>query len=236
MDLAEDLLAEHDDLEGRIERLRDPEAELSGRVRVSFVEAGGDFAVQSEEAVLPDEATHAISQSDLPMALTRGEGRQVVHRWLAEARVGRDRMRFALPPSKLGLGAGDLVAVDGASYRIDRVELGAGQLIEAQRIEAGVYDPATMPEDMAEAQAFAAPVPVLPLFLDLPLITGDEAPHAPHLAVTAANWPGTVAVYGADLGGRVHAGADHRRPRHGWPDSERIALRPRRSLGLRCGS
>ena len=200
VDLVEDQMAEHEDLEGRIERLRDPEAELSGRVRVSFVEAGGDFAVQSEEAVLPDEATHAISHSDLPMALTRGEGRQVVHRWLAEARVGRDRMRFALPPSKLGLGAGDIVAVDGASYRIDRVDLGAGQLIEAQRIEAGVYDPATMPEDMAETQAFAAPLPVLPLFLDLPLITGDEVEHAPHLAVTAASWPGTVAVYGADLG------------------------------------
>jgi hypothetical protein len=200
VDLAEDQMAEHEDLEGRIERLRDPEAELSGRVRISFVEAGGDFAVQSEEAVLPDEATHAISQSDLPMAMTRGEGRQVVHRWLAETRVGRDRMRFALPPSKLGLGAGDAVAIDGATYRIDRVEQGAGQLVEAQRIEAGVYDPTTMPEDAAEAQAFAAPAQVLPLFLDLPLITGDEVVHAPHLAVTAGNWPGTVALYGADLG------------------------------------
>ena len=42
---------------------------------------------------------------------------------------------------------------------------------------------------------FAAPVPVTPVFLDLPLMTGTEDPQAPHLAVTATPWPGTVAVY-----------------------------------------
>ena len=27
---------------------------------------------------------------------------------------------------------------------------------------------------------------------------GDEVPHAPHLALTAAAWPGSVAVYGSE--------------------------------------
>jgi len=31
--------------------------------------------------------------------------------------------------------------------------------------------------------------------MDLPLMRGDEVPHAPHLAVTAQPWPGTVALY-----------------------------------------
>jgi hypothetical protein len=39
------------------------------------------------------------------------------------------------------------------------------------------------------------PVPVFPLFLDLPLMTGEEVPHAPHIAITSEPWPGSVAVY-----------------------------------------
>jgi len=38
---------------------------------------------------------------------------------------------------------------------------------------------------------------VLATFMDLPLLTGDELAYAPHLAVTADPWPGSVAVYRA---------------------------------------
>jgi hypothetical protein len=31
--------------------------------------------------------------------------------------------------------------------------------------------------------------------MDLPLITGDELPHAPYVAATAEPWPGPVALY-----------------------------------------
>jgi hypothetical protein len=48
---------------------------------------------------------------------------------------------------------------------------------------------------VATVHSFVAPLPVYPVFLDLPLITGDEAAHAPHVAVTAEPWPGSVAVY-----------------------------------------
>jgi hypothetical protein len=42
-----------------------------------------------------------------------------------------------------------------------------------------------------------APVPVSPVFLDLPLLSGSEVEHAPHVAVTATPWPGSVAIYSA---------------------------------------
>lgn len=158
--------------------------------------------------MLPDEATHAVSQNELPMTLTRAEGRQVVQRWLAEARISRDAARFALPPSRaLDLCAGDVVSLPGqdgegaALYRVDRVELAEAQIYEAVRIEPVVYQPLITPEDLPRVEGFSAPVPVLPLFLDLPLMAGDEVPHAPHLCATASAWPGSVAVYGADLEG-----------------------------------
>jgi hypothetical protein len=95
------------------------------------------------------------------------------------------------------LGAGDVVRLDGTLYRIDRVEQTAHQQIEAARIEPEVYRPSEMPEDLPALAGFAAPVPVDPLFLDLPLIRGDEDPAAPHLAIAADPWPGRVAIYDA---------------------------------------
>ncbi|MCF6234363.1 MAG: glycoside hydrolase/phage tail family protein [Rhodobacteraceae bacterium] len=202
--LDRELFAESDEITGLIDQTRDAEAEMTGRVRVRFIQAGGDHDVVAEEAVLPDRATHAVASSDLTMAMTRGEGRQVAERWLTEARVSRDTVRFALPPSKMALGAGDVVRfpADGGEgdvrYRIDRVEQSGLQLIEAVRIEPEVYTPSEIAEDAPGLSAFVPPVPVLPLFLDLPLITGDEVEHAPHLAVTASPWPGTVALYASN--------------------------------------
>ena len=196
--LDRDWLARSDDLDGVVEQERDPELEMSGRVRLQFVQADGDYEVLAEEAVLPDSATNSVSSSELPLALTRGEGRQTVERWLSEARSARDKLRFALPPSAYSIGAGDVVRLSGASdvrYRIDRVEQGSHQIVEAVRIEPNVYVPAEVTEDAVAAKPVVAPVPVTPLFLDLPLISGDELPHAPHLAVTSATWPGSVAVY-----------------------------------------
>jgi len=193
--------AETGEIDGLIDQVREAEAEMTGRVRLRFIQAGADHEVVAEEAVLPDEATHAVAASDLPMAMTRSEGRQVAERWLTEARVSRETARFALPASKMALGAGDVVQLPGdggegdALYRIDRVEQSGVQLVEAVRIEPEVYTPSELPEDVPGLRAFVPPVPVLPLFLDLPLMSGDEVPHAPHLAVTAQPWPGSVALY-----------------------------------------
>ncbi|NIZ13735.1 glycoside hydrolase/phage tail family protein [Phaeobacter sp. HF9A] len=196
-----------DEMDGELEQSRVPEAELTGRVRLRFIEWGGSHDTVAEEAVLPDEATHSVSQNELPMALTRAEGQQVVQRWLAEARISRDSARVALPPSRaLQIGAGDVVelpdqAGEGAAlYRVDGVEQGEAQILEAVRIEPVVYEPLRAEEVLPQSAAFAAPTPVLPLFLDLPLMRGEEVPHAPHVCASARQWPGAVALYGADLG------------------------------------
>ncbi len=202
--IAREHFAESDEIGGLVEQIRDAEAEMTGRVRVRFMQAGADYGVIAEEAVLPDQATHAVAASDLAMAMTRAEGRQVAERWLTEARVSRESVRFALPPSAMALGAGDVVrfpadAGEGdVRYRIDRVEQSQLQLIEAVRIEPEVYTPSQIPDDLPGQKAFVPPVPVLPLFMDLPLIDGDEVEHAPHLAVTASPWPGTVALYASN--------------------------------------
>ncbi|MGY3437267.1 MULTISPECIES: baseplate multidomain protein megatron [unclassified Marinovum] len=194
-------LAVSSELNGTLTQNRSSEAEMAGRVRLEFIRSDGDYETIAEEAVLPDEATHAVSRSEVPLVMTRGEGRQTVERWLAEARVAREQARFALPPSRLDVGPGDVVSLpeDGgrALYRVDRMETGREQIIEAVRIEPEVYVPVDVVDEPGKVSPFVAPVSVLPLFLDLPLMTGNEVPHAPHIAITAKPWPGSVAVYDA---------------------------------------
>ncbi|MDF0600934.1 phage tail protein [Psychromarinibacter sp. C21-152] len=199
-DVEPDRLAVSDEAEADLVMVRAPEAEMAGRVRLSFIEAGADYETGAEEAIFPDEATRSVAASELPLVLTRGEARGIAERWLAEARVARDTAKFSLPPSRLGLGAGDVVRLPdetggAADFRIDRVEMAEFQMLEAVRVEPELYVPSDAVEVAARPRPFVAPVPVYPLFLDLPLLRGDEVPHAPHVAATARPWPGSVAVY-----------------------------------------
>ena len=73
------------------------------------------------------------TQNDLPLVLTPNAARAVADRWLAESRAARDIAGFALPPSAMGLGAGDVVEIAGETYRIDRVEQTEMLTIDAVR-------------------------------------------------------------------------------------------------------
>ncbi|CAD0185276.1 hypothetical protein RUESEDTHA_02162 [Ruegeria sp. THAF57] len=194
-------LAISSDIDGSIEHRREAEAEMTGRVRLRFVQSDADHDIVAEEAVPPDARTHAVSINEMPLSMTRAEGRQTSERWLSEARIARETARFALPPSMSQVGAGDVVSLNGSDqgtrYRIDRLEQAELQIADAVRIEPGIYAATDLPDDTIAENPFVAPVPVYPVFLDLPLMSGSEAPHAPYLAVTANPWPGGAAVYSA---------------------------------------
>ncbi|MTH77212.1 baseplate multidomain protein megatron [Paracoccus aestuariivivens] len=197
--LGVDDLACSDELSG-IESIRSGDTEQPGRVRLTHVDAGGDYTTRTTETLAPGAEFLTVSDSELPMSLTRAEGQSMTDRWLSETAVSRDTVRFALPPSRGELGPGDVVALTDTHgterrWRIDRVERSGALVVEAVRVEPGVYRPGLEVEDSDLSRAFVSPIPMLPIFLDLPLLRGDEAPHAPHIAVTATPWPGAAAVY-----------------------------------------
>ncbi len=193
-------LAVDDEAEATLALLREAEAGVAGRLRLGFADADADYVAATVETVHPDDPAETVAAHDLPLALSRGQARQIVDRWMAEARVARVGARFALPPSSRALGAGDVVRLNlpegSPQFRIDRVEEAGLRRIEATRIEPEVYDRAPETAEPAPAPVtYAPPVPVAGLFLDLPLLRGDEVPHAPHAAFAARPWPGTVALY-----------------------------------------
>ncbi len=187
---------------GSVDAIRQPEAETAGQVRVSYIRADGSYEVGAAEAVFADEAARSVSKSEVPIVMTSGEAQACAERWLAEARVARETMALALPPSEMGLGAGDVVELPNAKgvglYRIDRVEDVGARKIEAVRVEPAIYVPQDDGVNAGVTQDFIPPAPVFPVFLDLPLLSGEEKPHVPYLAVTATPWPGSVALYSSD--------------------------------------
>lgn len=178
--------------------LRAPEAEVSGRVRLGFIEADADYELRSVDSIFPDEASVGVSESEVALALTAGEARATVDRWLAESRVARDVASFALPPSS-SVAAGDVVVLAAGgvrgTYRIDRVEESGLKQVSAVRVEAGLYETAAMDDVAPVSRPVPVPLPVWSEVLDLPLVPGVEASEAPWIAAAAQPWPGEVAVY-----------------------------------------
>jgi len=181
--------------------VRAPEAEISGRVQFNYIDADGDFETSMSEAIHPDEQAYGVARNEAPLALTRGEGARTVSRWLQEARLATETVSFALPPSQNEVCVGDVIDVDARGhqglYRIDRMDQAGLRKVEATRVDPEVYIPQELYEEGASLTPFVGPTPVELLFLDLPLLTGDEVPHEPHVAASARPWPGAVAVYGS---------------------------------------
>lgn len=200
--LDEERLAVTADLPVGPERMREAEAETVGRVRLEAVSALADYETLAEEGVFADDPSEVVSQSELNIVMERGEARQVAERWLAESRLAQDTVRFALPMSKLAVRVGDVVSLldaNGApqTYRIDRMEVAEAVQCEATRVSERVYQPRSLELEEGGLPAFNTPIPMTPLFMDLPLITGDELPHSPHVVAVADPWPGEAAIYSA---------------------------------------
>lgn len=184
--------------DGDLTQTRASEVDAAGRLRVSYLDAEGDYQRRIADVLRADADGRHVLDQDAPIVLLQDEARRLAERWLTEVRVGRDAAGFSLPPSALGVGVGDVVDLGGRRWRIDRAEQTEALSVEAVRVEPGVYLPGPDGGERGSMARFVAQGPVYPVFLDLPLLSGREVPHAPHLAVTATPWPGRVALWGAE--------------------------------------
>ena len=198
-DVALDLptLADHPETGTPLELTRAPDSEIAGRVQIGYLDAEADYEAAMAETVHASDRTVGVARSEFAMALTRSEAARTAARWIAEACVAQDSARFALPPSMSDVATGDVVALGDGRYRIDRIEEAGLRLAEATRVTDALYLPQDRLEEGARLKPFLAPTPVYMAFMDLPLLTGDEVPHAPHVAACAAPWPGGAALYSA---------------------------------------
>jgi hypothetical protein len=180
----------------RFQLTRAQEADLPPIVRVSFIDAWADYRVSMAEARKPGANGARVARLNLDLVLEASEAQSVVDRLLAQAWAGRETARFALPPSKLALEPGDVAIWDASGPQREMTVTGVtdagAREIEAQALEPSLYAAAASPIRVRTVTPPAVPGAPMVRFMDLPLLTGAEIPHAPHVAAAARPWPGRV--------------------------------------------
>jgi hypothetical protein len=139
------------------------------RVRLSFIDAGNDYAPGVE--LSPGRTDADVIDVEAAVSLDHGQA-QIRARELAEAlTLQRDRASFALAVQGLAVEAGDVVSLAGGSYRIVGV---AGEHVtqfEASRV-GRARSPALEP-----AQPVAPPQAIWPVEPDIVIVDGPLCPE-----------------------------------------------------------
>jgi len=177
---------------------RGQETELPLSAKLTYIDGGADYRQAAVEARRLSGGSERVASTALPMVLSQAEAQTVADVWLQKTWVERERAELTLPPSLIALDPGDHVTLDlgarEAIYRLTGVTDAGAREASAVASEQSLFGASAAPAREtvpATAESYGAPLAV---FMDLPLVTGEETPHAPRIAVAADPWAG-VAVY-----------------------------------------
>jgi hypothetical protein len=184
---------------------RAQESEMPGSLRISYVEIDAEYRPAAVEARKLSGASARGAETVIPIVFSQPEAQGLADRLLQAAWVGRERVKFVLPPSRLALEPGDVVQLTTAarSFRCQVTRLNDGEDREAEAVS---FDPSVFEGPPGPFRSGALPVPVAYgraqlHFLDVPRLPGLAASEAGYVAAAATPWPGRIAVYkspGAD--------------------------------------
>jgi hypothetical protein len=182
-----------------LELTRAQETELPQALKWTLARADADYETAQVEARRITVDTTRIAAESFPVAVPPEEAERRCRRALMEAWTGRETAAFRLPPSRLALDPGDVVALENdgrqIEYRIVAIADAEARGIEAVRQDREDHDlPPGMPRPATPARPAVWGAPEV-AFLDLPQLTEDQPAHAPLIAVAANPWPGEIAVW-----------------------------------------
>ncbi len=189
-----------------MELTRGQETELPQALKWQLVRADEEYDAATVEAQRTTVQASRVSSETFPLAVSLEEADRRCRRALIEAWVGRETLTASLPPSRLALDPGDVIALehDGrrVEYGISRISDAGARAIEAIRTDAALYD---LPPGEPRAPQLSTPTvfgPAEVALMDLPQLADTVPAHRPYAAVFARPWYGTGAVWrSADTSG-----------------------------------
>ncbi|MEI9995688.1 MAG: glycoside hydrolase/phage tail family protein [Rhizomicrobium sp.] len=199
--LGEDDLAlpDGDDAGLGVALTRAQETDLPNVSRIAYLDPDADYRQAGVEARRLVTRSDRVATSSLPLVMDQGQATGIAQRLLQDAWVMRESASFALPPSHLARDVTDevVLTLGGRDHRLrlTQIDDAGARKIEAVATDPSIYEPLTGPSRApGQAQSLALPGRALAVFMDLPLLTGNETPWAPTAAAYAAPWPGSVQV------------------------------------------
>ena len=178
---------------------RAQETDLPAAARVSFSAIESDYRQAVAQSRRLVGASGRVADAQLALVMDAGQAARTADTWLFGTWAARERVRFELPPSRLALQPGDLVALDhaGRSRLLRITELGdhGSREIDAIGIDPAVYAGGAgvvRPEKPNDGGSIG---PVLGVFLDLPLLTGGEVAENGYVVAAREPWPSGGAAF-----------------------------------------
>ncbi|MFM9943199.1 MAG: glycoside hydrolase/phage tail family protein [Hyphomicrobiaceae bacterium] len=178
---------------------RAQETELPAAARITYASTDSDYRQAVAHSRRLVGGSSRVSDAELALVMGAEQATATADTWLHEAWAARERASFTLPPSRLALEPGDLVALShaGRTQLLRLTEIGdhGARDITARSIDPGIYRGAsgTPRPDAATTDVLSGTA--LAFFLDLPLLTGTEDPAAGYVAAAKLPWPGGIAFY-----------------------------------------
>lgn len=179
-----------------LERQRVSEGELPRSVRIGFIDSERDYETGAVEARVVSGRSTRVESVGAPVVLDEASAQEIAARYAAEATAGRESVEISCARRLAALEPGDVVSLDQQRYRVDAVEDAGPRATVLTRIEAAAYVQAPRVAAPPRAAPVFPATPVESLFLDLPLISGDET--GPYIAAFADPWTGTATLYAND--------------------------------------
>lgn len=182
-----------------MELTRGQETELLQALKWQVIRADEEYDTATVEARRVTVEAARVASESFPLAVPSEDADRRGRRTLTEAWLGREVLTARLPPSRLALDPGDVIALDHdgrlVSYRLERISDAGARSIEAIRTDAALHDlppgqfrPAKLPGTTIFGLAEVA-------FLDLSQISEAIAAHQPYAAVFANPMYGSASIW-----------------------------------------
>jgi len=178
---------------------RAQETDLPVASRIAYIDADADYRQAVAESRRLTGHSDRVASATMPLVLDQGQAIGIGSRLLMDAWTMRESASFALAPSQLALDPTDEVLLV-AGGRVRRFRLTEIDDAGARKAQAVATDPSIYDSIVGPSRAPGAGDGTviygrdLVVFLDLPLLTGDEIPWSPHVAAFGNPWPGAVLV------------------------------------------
>ncbi len=179
---------------------RRQETELPGVAKVTFIDGDKNYLSGSAEARRLVVNSERVSEANFPMITAQSQATLIAERILQDQWAAREGSALDLPPSYLAYEPSDIFTLTANSrnfvLRMTRIsDSGMKRAVEAKSYEQTIYTVMKASERSQAPEDALVFGPAVGHFMDLPILTGNEIPHAGYVAAYQSPWPGQVAFY-----------------------------------------
>lgn len=185
---------------------RGQEIELPASAKVSYYDEASDYQVASVDAARQTGQSQNVISASYPIVIPEAQAKAIPQRQIMEAWTARETGKISLPPSRLAIDPGDVLAITikgrAMSLRIDGLDIGEARDATVHGFDVSNYDGLGFEERDPNTSIPEFYGPSVVSFMQLPLLTGQESrPWAPRVVGYQSPWPGQIAVYQDDSAG-----------------------------------